>query len=1594
MNNRGTLGALGALSIQADGIANQADSLLFSGADMTLRSAVLSNLYGDLYSQGNLSFAGADGGQATQLSNRSGRIEAQGDLSIDAASVENARDVFALSTQVTDAVVDVRCGQHCGGHDWFKRGKIDVSETVSETITQDSPSAWLVAGNDLSINAGEVENRYSVIAANHDLSIKADDLLNQGASTRTGTTTVVINNVSGDAGKVPTSDWDAMERGLAKPFNAARANGEFREDLYEQLWATWNQSPPWAVGTKVTTWTENGEALAPATLQAGNQVSLQVTRNLQNGTVSDYTRAQLTGELAGSLLGQSLEKVDLTLNKRAAAATTEVAQSVQRVDSVAADGSSQVSFVPVDYTGVPFAAVDPTASSTFRLPQGQYGLFIQSPDPQSHYLIESNPALTQLGQFLSSNYLLGKLGYSADASWKMLGDGAYETRLIREAVQAQTGQRFLDGLTSDYDQYLYLMNNALAAKDTLNLSVGVVLSSEQVAALTHDIVWMQDDVVDGQHVLVPVLYLAQTDARNLDGGSLIQGRDLSLMAGGDLVNVGTLRASNDLSASAGGSLLNGGLVDAGQRVTLLAQDSIRNALAGEIRGNQVDLSAIKGDIVNDRTAVTSSIGGGEYRTFLDAGSRISARDSLSLEAGQDITNRGALKAGGDASLSAGRDINLQAVTDASLVRDVQKGGHHVTTTNREENLAATLEAGGNLDLSAGRDLNLVGSQANAGKDLSAQAARDINLVAAQDQTDVGISSKHGKERVHQEQTSVRQQAAELSAGGDLQASAGQNLSLTASKITAGNEAYLVAGDKLELLAANDSDYSLYDMKKKGSFGAKKTQRDEVTDVRALGSQISTGGDLTLLSGGDQTYQVAQLDSGKDLAIVSGGAVTFEGEKDLHQESHEKSNSDMAWTSAKGRGQTDETLRQSQLLAQGKLTIQAVEGLHIDINHLDQQSVSQTIDTLVKADPGLAWLKDAEARGDVDWRRVKEIHDSWHYSHSGMGPATQLIVAIVAAAAGGIAAAGALTSAGVGGVTMGVGVGAAGSLAGTAGVSIINNKGNLGATLSDTFSSDSLKQAMVSAAVGGLTAGYFDKLSGSKTNFKIVNGAVVADLGSWSGIGSFAANQALQNTTAALLNQALGQGGSLGDALQNSLYNTFAAAGFNLVGDFGSSHNLQPGSASMIALHALMGGMVSAARGGDFATGAAAAGANEALVASLDGVFKQLSPDNRDALITMSAQVVGVLAVAATNPDASGKDLDTGAWVAKNSAQYNYLSHDQEEQKNSELDGCKEKVLCKTGVEARWAMTSAMQDAGIVVGVGGGIGLSAAETAEGLFQLVTHLPETMDAIRLLSTSPEFRQQFGDNYLQDLEQRADQLTNAYNEAGWQGSVSAGVEGGHFAVELVGVLTAIRGGAKIAAKLPTAAKNILNAVAEAPISGSKAAQIGAVGDIGQVPKGTSSVVDAEKAALERIAQNPKGVDLAGKQPNSVLQQQSQNRIDDLAVQYNAKSIEPKDFQLNLGGKVLKTDPQVSKGAPVYEGATTSDVMSYFKQLAGVENMPVAKVVPGKGTIYTATTEGGSKITLRDFSRSSQQTGASWTIDVMDKVINGGRTVEIKFK
>ena len=51
--------------------------------------------------------------------------------------------------------------------------------------------------------------------------------------------------------------------------------------------------------------------------------------------------------------------------------------------------------------------------------------------------------------------------------------------------------------------FRYLMDNAIASKDVLGLTLASPLSAAQVAALTHDIVWLEEVEVNGEKVLAP-----------------------------------------------------------------------------------------------------------------------------------------------------------------------------------------------------------------------------------------------------------------------------------------------------------------------------------------------------------------------------------------------------------------------------------------------------------------------------------------------------------------------------------------------------------------------------------------------------------------------------------------------------------------------------------------------------------------------------------------------------------------------------------------------------------------------------------------------------------------------------------------------------------------------------------------------------------------------------------------------------------------------------------------------------------------------------------------------------------------------------------
>ncbi|MFW0889393.1 UNVERIFIED_CONTAM: DUF637 domain-containing protein [Pseudomonas sp. JL1] len=1146
------------------------------------------------------------------------------------------------------------------------------------------------------------------------------------------------------------------------------------------------------------------------------------------------------------------------------------------------------------------------------------------------YLIETNPVLTNLKSFTSSDYLLTKLGYDPDISAKRLGDGLFEQRLIQQAVVARTGQRFIDGQTSDDAMFKYLMNNALASKDALNLSMGVTLTAQQVAALTHDIVWLEEHEVNGEKVLVPVLYMAQANNRLAPNGALIAGQNVTLIAGKDLENAGTLRATNNLSATAGQNLANSGLIEAGNRLDMLAGNDIVNKSGGIIAGRDISIKAVAGDVINERSITTASVsnkGYNQLKDYADSASRIEAANDLTMGAGRDVNSVGSvLVSGRDTQIDAGRDVNIVSAQQQTS----NTGG---TRRSSITQLSSDMDVGRDVVVNAGRDFNAIASQISADRNVTLTADENMTISSGANETHSYYKSK----KVTAQEDHVKQIGSSINAGGDVRLDAGKDIAVISSRISAADEAYLVAGEKLELLAAQDSDYSLYEKKKKGSWGNKQFRRDELTKVTHVGSQITTGGDLTLLSGGDQRYQVANLNSGNDLTLQSGGSITFEGVKDLNQESHTKSNTSLAWNSMKGKGHTDETLRQTRLVAQGELAIQAVDGLNIDIKQVNQKTVSQTIDAMVKADPQLAWLKEAEQRGDVDWRLIKETHESFKYSSSSLGQGAMLaiiiIVTVLTAGAGtaGVGAVGA--SAGASAQTAALAAGLSEATAATiaaaasaatsaaisgaisqAAISVVNNKGDLGAVLKDVTSTESMKGYLISGLAAGFAAGVLDKAFGvsSADAGKATHGF---ELGNLDGFTKFASYTLAQNSFSTVTSTAI-NGGSLKDNLAqmaiSSAADVLSAGIFNKLGT-----QLEfSGLPAKVGAHALVGGLIAELAGGDFRTGALAAGANEAFVSLVgDKIF---AGNSHEQLLAMTSQLIGLTVAAAAG--GSDKDQAIAAWVAQQATKFNYLEHGEKELFVKDMSGCGTDTVC---TKKRWEEGKYNEDS-----------LANIEYAEEIVgwkratETRDRVMDSLDSILAMpcqnDTCKVYKAILVDRSLKVVEY----LTKVIGD--WAPTLDR---------------LALMGGA-------------------------------AAGAGSSIRNNVQAVESRLKNAYELVsAGGAKGIPII-------------SRSTELTELFSSTSTRS---GLQIGNRSLIEVPNTGN-AKIFSGATDVEVKQYFSELTRSASLPSPRSIPGKGDIYVVNTPEGN-FTLRNFSSSSGQTGPAWTIDIPKAATGTTYNPEIKF-
>ena len=138
-------------------------------------------------------------------------------------------------------------------------------------------------------------------------------------------------------------------------------------------------------------------------------------------------------------------------------------------------------------------------------------LYAINPSPTSKYLVETDPRLTNYRLWLSSDFMLERMAADPTTALKRLGDGFYEQRLVREQIAGLTGLSLLDGYSDEEEQFRALMIAGAEFAEEFGLTLGLSLSTEQMALLTSDIVWLEYVTVETDEgpiqVLSPKVYL-------------------------------------------------------------------------------------------------------------------------------------------------------------------------------------------------------------------------------------------------------------------------------------------------------------------------------------------------------------------------------------------------------------------------------------------------------------------------------------------------------------------------------------------------------------------------------------------------------------------------------------------------------------------------------------------------------------------------------------------------------------------------------------------------------------------------------------------------------------------------------------------------------------------------------------------------------------------------------------------------------------------------------------------------------------------------------------------------------------------------------
>lgn len=789
--------------------------------------------------------------------------------------------------------------------------------------------------------------------------------------------------------------------------------------------------------------------------------------------------------------------------------------------------------------------------------------------------------------------------------------------------------------------------------------------------------------------------------------------------------LGSLEASRDLSVTAGGNILlrNTRFPVLSQNISLVANGDItfdkNDAMLWHGRPGTVLTYARKQELFNRmlpgeplRASGDITLSGRRlslYGAGLDAGGNISlssaANTDLNMRSLSDLYSeffpdsripelRSNVKAGGNLLISSAADIGVQgAHIVAGTTATLQAGkllwlgayGYGVTDSsndnNRDElNVLTRLHGAKSLTLAANGGIQADGSTLSSDGNITLTSGGNMQFQSARG-TVYRESGNSWTENVSQ--TGVT-----LNSGGALTVISGGSILFQASRLLAKGAMDVAAkGGWLYAQAMEESSHYERQTTKRKWWGKKTTVKQTKHTTTNRVTEFIAGGNLSLLSRDDSTYEASKIEAKKNATLTStSGKVSFLAVKNTTFE-QTVSTSKGFYIKQANKGYSEGKWVLPSVYAGGKLTVNAASGISADIKAKNGQALQGAI-TALGALPGTEWLKGLNTRSDVQWNTVKDAYDSWNYKSQSLNPAVAAVIAIAAAAAtagsslAATVASSVTSTVGGGAVTTGAVTAGMSSLAAQAAVALVENQGNLSKTLSALGSSSSVKSLATSMVIGGALAGFDKVMNIDVPPDKAQLPALVKNEG-WGKIVQRVAGQSVISSS---LNTAI-NGGSFKDNLTNALLanigNQINAEGAGLIGDNGEVLGIPGKSLS----HAVVAGISAEIGRGDGKGAAAGALAAELAAITLGEIF--VEPATRNNQIQSAGRIIGAITGAAVTNSSGG--ANSGANAAESVLRYNFLMHDEPARMAKKLADCRGNNGCEIDVRKEMAQLSAQNE---------------------------------------------------------------------------------------------------------------------------------------------------------------------------------------------------------------------------------------------------------------------------------------------------------------